>query len=96
MRRLGATWWESEEAYFHNQISTLPEGADERTNNYIRVGWPAGGGVWVWKTTRDEASEKGGAKLQNANSMEERCELIKMLGGVLYADPKACPYLDFP
>lgn len=92
MRRLGPTWWESEDAYFLSQISVWPEEYEERKNNYIRTGWAPRGGVWVWQTRRDEAGEKGGAKLQNANTME--AELIGKLGGVFYVDPKACPYLD--
>ncbi|KAJ5992963.1 hypothetical protein N7451_008687 [Penicillium sp. IBT 35674x] len=100
MRRLGPTWWKNELAYFHNELVIL-SGYDGvwggMHNNYIRVGWPTGGGVWVWQPTDEaEAREKGGAKLQNANTMDERCELIKSLGGTFYADPQNCPYLDLP
>ncbi|KAJ5536890.1 hypothetical protein N7513_010076 [Penicillium frequentans] len=99
MRRLGPTWWESEMAYFYNQLDGLSgyDGTQEKRNNYIRVGWPTGGGVWVWQPKDEaEASEKGGAKLQNANTMDERYELIESLGGTFYADPQSCPYLDLP
>ena len=68
----------------------------KREDNYIRVGWTPEGGAWVWQTAREEASRKGGAKLQHARTMEERCDWIDKLGGVFYADPKACPYLDLP
>lgn len=96
MRHLGPTWWESEDACFHSQISLWPEEYDERQNNYIRAVWTPAGEVWGWQTTRDEAVEKGGAKLQNSSTMEERCELIEKLGGGFYGDPNACPYLDLP
>ncbi|KAJ5605717.1 hypothetical protein N7510_008498 [Penicillium lagena] len=96
MRRLGPTWWKSEYARFYSGMLEISEGRDNGKDNYIRAGWPPGGGVWVLQTTRDEASEKGLAKLQNANTMQERCELIEKSGGVFYEDPKACPYLDLP
>lgn len=82
------------DAYFHHRLSILSGGYYEGSHTYIRVGWPAGGGVWIWRTTNDEAGKKGGAKLQNAHTMEERCELIEQLGGVFYEDPTACPHLD--
>lgn len=100
VRRLGPTWWESNLEYSYNQLKGLSGYAGAggiRRNNYIRVGWPTGGGVWVWQPKDEtEAKEKGGAKLQNANTMDERCELIKSLGGAFYADPQSCPYLDLP
>jgi hypothetical protein len=61
---------------------------------FIKVGWPAAGGVWVLKTTKDEASRKGVAIIYNAYNMEERCKAIKQVGGVFYADPKDCLDLD--
>lgn len=91
MRRLSPTWWQSENAWAQNQISVTP---DERVNDYIRVGWTSDGGVWVWKTTRMDTSGKGGAQLQNARTMQERCMMIEKLGGTFYADPKDCPFLD--
>lgn len=69
---------------------------DERSNNHVRVGWTPDGGAWVWKTTIQGASEKGGAMLQNARTMEERCLVIERLGGTFFADPKDCHFLDLP
>ena len=69
---------------------------DPEEKIYIRAGWPPGGGVWVWQTTKDEAGKKGAAKLQNANTIDERCDMLEKLGGTFYPDPKACPYLDLP
>ncbi|KAJ6112187.1 hypothetical protein N7523_008248 [Penicillium sp. IBT 18751x] len=93
MRRLGPTWWPSELSWFESKISGM---LNERSNNYVRVGWTPDGGAWVWKTTKEGASERGGAKLQNARTMEERCLVIERLGGIFYADPKDCPFLDLP
>lgn len=43
---------------------------------------------------RNKQERRGEAS--NSLSIEERCELIEMLGGVFYTDPKICPYLDLP
>lgn len=66
------------------------------TDSFLKVGWPAGGGVWVLKTTVGVADEKGAAIILNAYSMEERCKAIEQLGRVYYADAKDCPDLDLP
>ncbi|POR36719.1 Uncharacterized protein TPAR_03085 [Tolypocladium paradoxum] len=79
MRQLGAVWWESEDEY--NWSVVLPETQSNVT--FIRVGWPATGGVWVLKATDTEACERGIGTLHNAYSMEQRCTVIEQLGGVL-------------
>jgi hypothetical protein len=91
VRQLGATWWDSEHEY---NLSWLAY--SKPTDSFIRVGWPAGGGVWVLKTTLEGASQKGAAMIQNAYSMEERCRVIEQVGGIFYANPKDCPDLDLP
>lgn len=90
MRRLGPTWWPNKHVLIESELSVTP---DERANDYIQVGWTSDGGVWVRKTTRMDAIEKGGAQLLNARTMQERC-MIEKLGGTFYADPKDCPFLD--
>ncbi|KAJ5921467.1 hypothetical protein N7466_009793 [Penicillium verhagenii] len=92
MRRLGATWWrrESDEFLKHGLEPPKP------TDGYLRVGWPAAGGVWVLHTTLGNAGGIGAARILNARDMEERCRWIEKLGGVFYADPKDCPHLDLP
>ncbi|GFF32844.1 hypothetical protein IFM46972_03696 [Aspergillus udagawae] len=92
MRRLGATWWRSESDEFLERGLERPESTDD----YLQVGWPAAGGVWVLHTTWGNASDIGAARIHNAHDMEERCRWIEKLGGVFYADPKDCPYLDLP
>jgi hypothetical protein len=93
VRQLGPKWWQNNNVRLQSQISPIP---DERENEYIQVGWTSDGGVWVWETTRLEASGIGGAQLQNARTMQERCMMIEKLGGTFYADPKDCPFLDLP
>jgi hypothetical protein len=92
VRRLGATWWRSESDEFLEHELRYPEPTDV----YLRVGWTAGGGVWVLHTTLDNAGDIGAARIHNAHDMEERCRCIEKLGGVFYTDPKDCPYLDLP
>ncbi|KAH8901915.1 hypothetical protein BR93DRAFT_932569 [Coniochaeta sp. PMI_546] len=86
MRQLGAT-------YYHDTwewIDTKWDGGAE----FLEIGWPAGGGVWVLRKSDIETSERGVAAIYNALNMDERCEIIEELGGTFYADPKDCPYLD--
>lgn len=90
MRRLGTTWWRNLADAFKKDIL----GSDDETEKFIRVGWPESGGVWVLFSTVAEANETGAGMIQNAYSMEERWKVIEQLGGVFYADPKDCPYLD--
>lgn len=89
VRQLGARWWKSEEEYILAELDY-----SKCTDSFIRVGWPAEGGVWVLKTTRGEADKKGAAIIHNAYNMEERCKIIKQLEGQFYDDPRKCPYLD--
>ncbi|KAL1961787.1 hypothetical protein VTN77DRAFT_1037 [Rasamsonia byssochlamydoides] len=88
MRKLGATWWQSEEAYVINALG------DYSPQQVLIIGWPPGGGVWVLKTTYFDAIKKGVSRIKNAFNMEERCRAIEQLGGTFYADPKECPDLD--
>ncbi|KAJ5888354.1 hypothetical protein N7495_008395 [Penicillium taxi] len=92
MRRLGATWWKNDHEEDYDELFGHYEKKWEK--KYTRIGWPTGGGVWAWQTTQMEAAKQGGGKLLSARTMDERCKLIEMLGGVFFADPKDCPYLD--
>lgn len=92
MRRLGATWWRRLPDAYEKDIL----GYDDVKEPFIRVGWPASGGVWVLHSTEAEAGRMGAGRIQNAYSMEERCKVIEQLGGIFYANPKDCPYLDLP
>lgn len=88
---LGATWWED---MYEKGLKELEVPKD--MDVYIKMGWPAGGGVCVLYTTLEEASDIGVAIIHNTSDIEERCRLIERLVGVYYADPRACPYLDLP
>ncbi|GLB01628.1 hypothetical protein AtubIFM57258_000037 [Aspergillus tubingensis] len=90
MRHLGAKWFET----YRDELEFMFFRTREDTDPYVSFGWPDGGGVWVLNTTYGRASELGTAIIHNAKNMEERCELIKRLGGIFYADPSDCPYLN--
>ncbi|KAJ6129012.1 hypothetical protein N7471_010229 [Penicillium samsonianum] len=78
MRRLGATWWRRLSDAYEKGIL----GYDDEKEPFIRVGWPASGGVWVLHSTEAEAGRMGAGRIQNAYSMEERCKVIKQWGGI--------------
>ncbi|KAL6804823.1 hypothetical protein GGI42DRAFT_323007 [Trichoderma sp. SZMC 28013] len=63
---------------------------------FIKVGWPAGGGVWVLNITENEAITRGVGIIYNASDMEHRCRLIEQLGGVFFENPKDWLDLDLP
>lgn len=74
MRQLGATWWKSGRDWNMRQIQRT---VDPRLGKpFIKVGWPAGGGVWVLNITEDEAITRGVGIIYSAFDMEHRCRLI--------------------
>jgi hypothetical protein len=92
VRRLGATWWKTHK----DLVRKYHVVGSKDTDEFLQVGWPETGGVWVLHTTLDEAGSKGVGLLSNAYTMQERCMMIERLGGVFYANPADCPYLDLP
>lgn len=89
---MGAVWWKTQRDYIISLIEVSPSPKDPKKN--IIVGWPAGGGIWVYDAT--EPHDKDAGIVHNAHSMEERCEVIEKLGGKFYENPKDCPDLDLP
>ncbi len=89
MRKLGAAWFESDQARDCHEI--CPRNADEIISI---VGWLTGGGVCVLKTALEQAKKRGVGRISNAFNMDERCKVIELLGGSFYDDPKKCLDLD--
>ncbi|KJZ80019.1 hypothetical protein HIM_00733 [Hirsutella minnesotensis 3608] len=60
----------------------------------FEVGFPTSGGVWVLNTSQgwDKLLPKG-LGLRNALTMDERCEVIKDLGGRFCEDTRVCAEL---
>ncbi|KAI0179860.1 hypothetical protein GGR52DRAFT_215683 [Hypoxylon sp. FL1284] len=84
MRKLGATWWQSEEAYARRAM----EWFDRAKEPVTYVGWPSSGGVWVLRTTQGDAAERGVGRINNAFNMEERWRVIRDMGGIFYENPR--------
>ncbi|GAW21132.1 hypothetical protein ANO14919_106490 [Xylariales sp. No.14919] len=58
----------------------------------LDVGFPASGGVWTLNTSqRWDGLYPQSLGLQNTLTMDERCEVIKDLGGRFCEDIQACP-----
>ncbi|KAH9230135.1 hypothetical protein K456DRAFT_55848 [Colletotrichum gloeosporioides 23] len=93
MRKLGATWWKSDQALAVAELFGARE-KEHLQDPVIIAGWPASGGAWVLTKPRIEAIKMGTGIIKLAKDMEERCCLIKNLGGVFYEDPNECPDLD--
>jgi len=60
----------------------------------LDIGWPAdGNGVWIGRWTRPEYFRRAFHWLKEAETMDERCQIIKQCGGSFYDDPRECPEL---
>ncbi|KAB5558246.1 hypothetical protein GE09DRAFT_1221373 [Coniochaeta sp. 2T2.1] len=77
LRHLGAVWWDE-----HSYDMAMWDVDWKADDPFVKVGWPATGGVWVLKTTKFEAAGRGVAVVYNAYNMEERCRAIEMLADV--------------
>jgi hypothetical protein len=97
LRNLGAVWWPSEQDEVYAVLGALEEGESEKGAKVIETGWPSSGnGVWVLKYDTKKWKEKFGAMLlELALNMDERCQVIKELGGSFFEDPGACEDLRF-
>jgi hypothetical protein len=51
-------------------------------------GWPASGGVWVFKPTDEEWEEYN--RLPVTTEMEEHCANLEMFGAIFYEDINEC------
>lgn len=85
MRRIGATWWPSEQDY--NDVLL---GVRERTELEARVlvfGWPEEStGVWLLSYESEMAKPRDFGKLQLAIDMNERCRMMQEFGATYYPD----------
>ena len=93
LRNLGAVWWPSE----GDEVDALEERDLVEESMVVETGWPSSGdGVWVLKYDAKKWKERFGAMLlELALNMDERCQVIKELGGSFFEDPGACEDLRF-
>ncbi|KAL8977547.1 MAG: hypothetical protein Q9205_006671 [Flavoplaca limonia] len=91
MRALGASWFENEtEAERTTPFKVVNGKRVGKTE--VWFGWPEHGGVWVLEVEEFEGARRGiGGRLRNAQTMDERCNCIKMLGGTFFGNKEDCP-----
>jgi hypothetical protein len=94
LRSLGARWWPSEG---HHVDMMIGEGDLEEEAKIVQTGWPSSGnGVWVLKYNAKNLNARHRVQLLKlASNMDERCQVIKELGGSFFEDPGACEDLRF-
>ena len=85
MRRVGATWWASEQEWVDVEL-----GMRERTELEKRVlvfGWPTDGvGVWVLRFGSEREVPRDFGRVTLAVSMDERVQMMREYGAVFYED----------
>ncbi|KAI1394213.1 uncharacterized protein F4822DRAFT_40822 [Hypoxylon trugodes] len=92
MRQLGAWSFYSASDYFWTGFCS-PEVMDRK--KLVVAAWPSSGkGVCVIAARKEEAASRGFAWVWNALSMDERCTVVRKLGGTFYEDPRECADLD--
>ena len=93
LRNLGAVWWPSE----GDSVDALEERDLVEEAMVVEIGWPSSGnGVWVLKYDANKWNERFGVMLLELTlHMDERCQVIKELGGSFFEDPRACEDLRF-
>jgi len=84
MRRVGATWWESEDDWGHAVIGMRDKTAEE--SRITVFGWPADGGVWVLRYASEMEVPRDFGRLRMAANMEERVLVMREYGAVYYRD----------
>ncbi|XXG99704.1 hypothetical protein Hte_006045 [Hypoxylon texense] len=92
MRALGA--WKFTSAYEFETMEIFHPGVLDKKVLVVSAWPPSGAGVWVLTTPMGQGYRKGLARVWNALNMDERCEVVKSLGGTFYEDPGQCPDLE--
>jgi hypothetical protein len=112
MRRIGATWWESEEVFIRalvgedayngdpadDEKDPLVRAANKaRAQRIVTFGWPTDGfGVWVLRFKRPVKRPTDYGKMEFATSMGERIELMKQFGAKFVEDLSQVKELQEP
>jgi hypothetical protein len=93
LRNLGAVRWPSE----GNWVYALGQRDLEEEAMVVETGWPSSGNdVWVLKYDTNKLKERFEAMLLELTlNMDERCQIIKELGGSFFEDQEACENLRF-
>jgi len=94
-RMYGASFWELPPRWHENVVwcGAIDHCADPARRVSLEVGFPTGGGIWFLNTTQGWNGHMRPKRraLKLALTMDERCEVIKDLGGLFCEDPEECP-----
>ncbi|KAH8786497.1 hypothetical protein BGZ57DRAFT_756567 [Hyaloscypha finlandica] len=88
LRKIGGKWFSSHWDWWAKYVQ-MSKGMKPEEMEVLTLGWPETGGVWVLRRQRSGHS----LRVRNAVSMEERCEVIEMSGGVFYKRPEENMYV---
>jgi hypothetical protein len=100
LRMYGASFWELPPRWPEGRsyCYAIDDCVEPTRKVSVEVGFPTSGGVWFLDTTHTKLGSDGlypkSRGLSNAFTMDERCEVIKSLGGRFCEDVEACPELD--
>ena len=85
MRRVGATWWASEEEWVDVELGLKEKLGLER--RVLIFGWPSNGvGVWILRFESENEVPKDFGRLRLAVSMDERVRVMMEYGALFYED----------
>jgi hypothetical protein len=97
LRKYGASFWELPPRWPYpvNWCQNMDACVKPTKEVRVEVGFPASGGVWVLDTSQGWVGlYPKSAGLRNSLTMDERCEVLKNLGGRFCEDIQVCPELD--
>lgn len=85
MRRIGATWWASEQEWM--DVLFGMRDATETEKRILEFGWPSNGsGVWVLRYATEREVPKDFGRVRVAVTMDERVEIMREYGANFYED----------
>lgn len=85
MRRVGATWWASEEEWIDVQLGIRE--SIERERRVLIFGWPTNGvGVWVLRFGSENEVPRDFGRVRLAENMDERVWMMRDYGALFYED----------
>jgi hypothetical protein len=97
LRRVDTTWWRYNCEWLDNLIKHCDGLVTDEQKRIMVYGWPANGrGVWVLRYQQSEDLPDGFGKVRMAADMEEKIEVMKVLGAEFVAGPDEVEELRYP
>jgi hypothetical protein len=88
LRKIGGKWFSGHWDWWAKYVQ-MSRGMTPSEMEALTLGWPESGGVWVLRRVSRWGEDRGWSlRVRNALTMQERCEAIKMSGGVFYERPE--------